>query len=298
MKKKGLFLVLLTALISGISIFVNTFGVKGINPYMFTGLKNIIVAILLFSIILLAKNFNELKKLKKKEWYMLILVGLIGGSIPFLLFFKGLQLTTAASGSFVHKTMVVWVIIFSILFLKEKINYKYVIGAFFLLAGNFLLLKLTGLKIDQGMLLILIATIIWSVEIIISKQLLNNLSGNIVAFGRMFFGSIFITIFLFVTNNFNSIQKFSTTHLVWIIITSIFLLGYVITFYNGLKYVSTSTATAILSLGSVVTTICQLIFTNVSVGVLEICGLVLIIVGVLAFIRIKDLISVHTFSHA
>ena len=47
-KNKGFLLVLATAFISGLSIFINKFGVSVINPYIFTGLKNIIIALRLF----------------------------------------------------------------------------------------------------------------------------------------------------------------------------------------------------------------------------------------------------------
>src|SRR3989339_2183939 len=104
-KNKGLVLILSTAVISGLSIFISKFGVSVINPYIFTGWKNIVVAVLAVGWILALKDWQILKSLNKKKWLWLVGVGLIGGSIPFLLFFKGLSLTTAAQGSFIHKTM-------------------------------------------------------------------------------------------------------------------------------------------------------------------------------------------------
>ena len=83
--KKGAWLVLATAIISGFAIFLNAFGVKGINPYLFTGTKNLLVAVFLLSTILLFKQFKELRKLERKDWLNLGLIGLTGGSIPFLL---------------------------------------------------------------------------------------------------------------------------------------------------------------------------------------------------------------------
>jgi uncharacterized membrane protein len=50
--KKGLIFVLMTALISGISIFVNKFGVKGVDSTVFTFMKNSMVALLLVGILL------------------------------------------------------------------------------------------------------------------------------------------------------------------------------------------------------------------------------------------------------
>lgn len=291
--KKGLWLVLFTAIISGVSIFMNAFGVKGINPYIFTGAKNLVVGILLFSIIILYSNFKDIKKLKAKDWRNLSLIGLIGGSIPFLLFFKGLQMATPAQGSFVHKTMIVWVVVLSLLFLKEKVNSKIIIGAVSLLIGNFLLLKLVSFELTTGIILIFAATLFWASEIIISKKILKTLSGNIVAFGRMFFGSLFILLFLLATNQASLIFTINTTQFIWILITSAFLLGYVMTFYNGLKTVNATTAVAILSIGSVITTLLNLVFLDKLVTLSQVFGMVFLVAGVLAF-NFDSLKNIHS----
>ncbi len=286
--KKGTWLILLTAIISGVSIFLNAFGVKGINPFVFTGAKNLVVEIFLFSIILLAKDFNSLKKLSLKDWRNLGIVGLIGGSIPFLLFFKGLTLTSPAQSSFIHKTMIIWVALLALFLLKERLNSKVIFGSIFLLAGNFLLLKLTGFDLSLGLALIFIATLFWAGEIIFSKYLLKNLSGNIVAFGRMFFGSIFIMIFLLATNQFSIAFTLSVAQISWIAITSLLLLGYVITFYNGLKTVKASTAVAILALGSVITSLLNLIFLDKAITIVQTIGLISLILGVITFVVSKE----------
>ncbi|MBU1201594.1 MAG: DMT family transporter [Nanoarchaeota archaeon] len=282
--KKGLLLVFLTAVISGVSIFLNVFGVKGINPYVFTGMKNVIVGVFLFSVILLLKNFKELKKLKMNHWNRLVLIGLVGGSIPFLLFFKGLQMSNAAQGSFIHKTMVLWVVVLSIFFLKEKLDKKIVVGALLLLAGNFLLLKIVSFDFSTGTLLVFAATVFWSFEIIISKKLLKELSGNVVAFGRMFFGAGFILLFLLFTDQTGTILSLSNAQWTWILVTSVFLIGYVMTFYNGLKLVNASTATAVLAVGSVITSILDLVFLEKILTINQVIGLILLIVGVGFFI--------------
>ena len=70
-KKTGLILILFTALVSGFSIFINKFGIKGINPYVFTFSKNIIVALVLFSTILFFREFAAIKQLTKNQWFKL-----------------------------------------------------------------------------------------------------------------------------------------------------------------------------------------------------------------------------------
>lgn len=285
-KKRGIILVLLTAIISGFSIFINKFGVQESNPYLFAFAKNTIVALFLFSLIILTTQFNKLKELKKKDWINLSLVGLLGGSIPFLLFFKGLQLTTSSSGSFMHKTIFIFVIFFSLFFLREKLNKYIFIPAILLLVGNFLILKLNSFTFSYGELLILIAAIFWAGEFVLSKHLLKRLESNIVGFGRMFFGSLFILIFLLSTNQ---PMEFNLEQAGWIFITSIFLFLYVLTWYNGLKHINVTTASCILLLGSPITTILSFVFLGSVISLTQVVGILLISLGIVLIVYLNPI---------
>src|SRR4030043_1105694 len=128
MKHKGYLLILATALISGASIFINKYSVAVFNPYIFTFFKNALAAVFLSAILLVFWDFSSFKSLKKKHWLILLAIGLGGGGIPFLLFFKGLSLTSAAGASFIQKTMFVWIFILAGMLLKEKITKKFILA--------------------------------------------------------------------------------------------------------------------------------------------------------------------------
>src|SRR4030042_6569470 len=138
---KGILLVFATAVISGFAIFLNSFGVKSFDPYLYTFLKNLVAALFLVGLLLGVKEFSELKRLKKKDWLLLAIIGLVGGSIPFLLFFKGLSMTAAASGSFFHKTMFIYVAVLAAVFLREKIPNRLFVAGALLLMGNLYFLR-------------------------------------------------------------------------------------------------------------------------------------------------------------
>ncbi len=284
--KKGLILVFSTAIISGFSIFINKYGVSVINPSVFTFLKNTVVALMLTSLILLIKDWRLLKSLTKKQWWLLCLIGLVGGSIPFLLFFKGLSLTGAAQGSFIHKTMFIYVAVLAVIFLKEKISKKFLIGALLLLLGNLIYLKALPTSFGKGDLLVLLATFLWAIENVISKYALKDLPAKIVAWGRMFFGSIFILVFLLVSGQAGQITTLNTTQIGWIFLTALILLGYVLTWYSGLKYVPVSTATAILLLGSPITTLLSLTI-GVKISPSEFLAGILMIIGLIFIVSLK-----------
>lgn len=283
-------LVLGTAVISGFSIFLNKYSVSVINPYIFTWLKNILVAIFLSTIILGTKNWPVLKNLTKKQWGLLLIIGLVGGSIPFLLFFKGLSLTNSAQGAFIHKTMFIYVAVLASIFLKEKIDKKFLIGGLLLIFGNLLLLKNFSFSLNQGAVLIFLATIFWAVENVISKYALKNLSGANVAWGRMFFGSLFILIFLMSAGQLSLISQLTLKQFAWVIATSIILLGYVVTWYTGLKHIPVSQATVVLILGSPITTILNLISGGV-VSAKEILAGVLIISGIIFVLGLSKILE-------
>ena len=58
--KKGTYLALATALISGVSVYVNSYGVKQVSdPFVFTTAKNLIVGLVLASLILLPGAMGE-----------------------------------------------------------------------------------------------------------------------------------------------------------------------------------------------------------------------------------------------
>lgn len=288
-EKKGILLALSTAFISGFSIFINKFGVKEFDPYLFAWLKNTLVAVFLLGLILGVKEFEELKKLRRKEWLLLAVIGLIGGSIPFLLFFKGLSLTTAANASFIHKTMFVYVAVLAFLFLKEKINRRLLLAACLLLLGNVLFLRILPFSVHSGDFLILLATLLWAGESTLSKYALKAIPPRIVAFGRMGIGSLFTLIFLIVSGHLESVANLTPAHLGWVLVTAGFLFGYVTTWYAGLRYLKASVATSILLLGGPVTALLTLFSSGVVIAPAQLLGTVLLAMGVVVVSRIDVL---------
>lgn len=288
--RRGIILILATAVISGFSIFINKFGVKGVDPYLFTWLKNTLVAIFLVGLILGVKEFEELKKLRRKDWLLLSAIGLIGGSVPFLLFFKGLSLTTGANASFIHKTMFVYVVILAMLFLKEKIDRRVLLAAALLLLGNALFLKVLPFGSRPGDLLVFAATLLWAGENVLSKYALRTISPRVVAFGRMGIGSFFILLFLITTGRIGAIAAVTPAHLGWIAVTSIFLFGYVTTWYVGLRRLKASAATSILLLGGPITALLTLTTSGTVFVPTQVAGTILLIGGVIIVSRIDVLL--------
>lgn len=289
-RSKGLMLVFATAMISGVSIFVNKFGVGGFDPFVFTSLKNLSVGLALLAGITLFTRFHELKTLSSRQWLSLVAIGILGGSVPFLLFYAGLTTASAATASFIHKTLFVWVAVFAFLFLGERLSRSQLLGAVALLGG---LAIFSGFSTDVGTgeLMIFMATILWAGELVLSKNVMKGVSPLTVMWSRMFFGSFVLVAFLAFTGRLGGIALLSMEQWSWVGLTSLFLLAYVATFYSGLSLIKASEAAAVLLFGSLVTSLLSLL-SGASVPETQLLGGAVMVVGLaLLSFRLPEVVT-------
>ncbi|HDQ22671.1 MAG TPA: DMT family transporter [Candidatus Uhrbacteria bacterium] len=295
--KKGLYLVLVTALISGVAVFLSKFAVQSIgNSHVFTTGKNLLVGLILTALILTPFILPRLKKIKFNDWLKLILIGIIGGSVPFLLFFKAVSLASSSvSTAFIHKTLFVWVSLLAVWFLKEKIGKLQYLALALLFLGNFALLGFKFITFGYAEGLALIATLMWSVEFIIAKRVLQNVESEIVAWARMFFGSIILLGYIGYLGLLGDLVILNVNQWLWILLTSGLLLGYVLTWYKALKYLPAVTVTSVLVLASPLTTLLNGIFVTHKYDWGQIIGSVLIVFAggliIYSFKQVKNVTS-------
>ena len=133
------------------------------------------------------------------------------------------------------------------------------------------------------------SVLVWSVEILLSKKLLSDLPVSVVAGSRMFFGSVFIWIFLLTTGQAVLASNLSVMQWGWIGITAVLLIGYVTTFYSGLRYVSAVEATSVLALGATITALLTMIFLDKSLSGLAVVGIILMTFGLLTVFKLQNI---------
>jgi len=254
--KKGLILALMAAIVSGFSVFLNKIAESNwSNSNIYTTEKNIVAALLLSGILIGVLKYKTLLEIKGADWIKIVLIGLIGGSIPFLLFFKGLSLTDAASAGFWNKTIFVWVAILAWPILKEKLGKIQILAFGLIILGNLSLLWPFKLVLDRASILILVATLIWALEYIIAKNFMAQIKVEVLAWGRMFFGSIFLILYLIFTNQASGLIHTSMSQLPWLLIVGVMLFIYVISWYGALKKLPVALTAAIITIASPITTL-------------------------------------------
>ncbi len=251
----GVGLAFATAAISGLAIYLNSFAVKQVpDPAVFTTLKNAVAAALLVGLAARAGGGTAARALRPRQWGGLLILGVIGGGIPFLLFFTGLAQASAPSAAFIHKTLFVWVALLAIPFLGERLGWPQIAAFAVLLVGQAIIVPPTGIVWGPGETMIAAATLLWSIEVVIAKRLLSGgVPPSVAGAARLGFGLIVLFGFLAATGKLGAIGTLGLTGWAWVLLTGGLLFGYVATWYAALQRAPANIVTSVLVVGAVIT---------------------------------------------
>jgi len=254
----GVALAFATAVISGVSIWVNGRAVRHFgDATVYTTAKNLVAGVLLVAILLVGRRAQatlEVRGLGRREWLSLFLVGLIGGSVPFVLFFEGLARAEATQASFIQKTLVVWVALLAVPILHERFGWPHALAILLLVAGQAWLVGDAGtVTFGSGEAMILAATLLWAVEIVFVKHLLGNLSPDLLAAARMGLGAALLLGWVAVSGRWSGLTALGGEQWRWVLLTGLLLTAYVGTWYAALARAQAIDVTAVLVFGAFVT---------------------------------------------
>lgn len=282
-RRTGLMLALATAVISGFSIFINGYGVRAwaetADATTYTTFKNLLAALVLVSIGLAATHRRSSEALTRPQglgqWFGLTAVAVLGGALAFALFFEGLARAASTQAAFIHKSLVIWVAILAVGFLRERVRPVHVLAIALLVLGQVVLaggFAEVGFGVGEAM--ILGATLLWSVEIVIAKRLLADVSSITVGVGRMAGGAVVLIGYGVAGGGFATMGSVSFAQVGWVLITGIFLAAYVGTWYAALARASAIDVTSVLVGGAVITAILGAVVRGAPLGSLAGLGLV------------------------
>lgn len=255
---KGFKLALATAGFSGVAVFLNSLTVKAVgDALVFTTVKNLGVAVILG--IILSRQKIDWQGVKK-NWKQLALIGIIGGSLPFYLFFKGLMLVNPAIGSLIHKTLIFWVALWAIPFLKEKISVKQWLALGLIFGSNFIIGGLPQLRWGRGEAMILGATLLWAIENVIAKLTLKKVAVDVVVGARMILGSIILLLAVAGSGKLGLVMKLNGAQWLMTLASVGLLTGYVMSWYRALKSAPVTLVATVLTLATIITNVLSGIF--------------------------------------
>ena len=254
----GVLLALGTALISGASIFVNGFAVKQLpDPAVYTTLKNGVAAILLLGLMAATIRPTTIRAIPARSWRRLAVTGIVGGSLPFVLFFTGLSQASALSAAFIHKTLFIWVAFLAVPFLGERLGLAQLGALAVLLVGQALIVVPAGITWGAGETMIAAATLLWAVETIVARRVLRTVPSAVVGAARLGIGLVVLVGYLAITGKLGVVAALGIEQWRWVLLTGALLTGYVATWFGALQRAPASLVTAILVLGAPVTAALQ-----------------------------------------
>lgn len=286
----GLALAAVTAAVSGVSVFVNSYGVHSVtSPAVYTTAKNFFAAILLVAFALSTRTFRRPTEAQLKSphrplplrWRFagLLYVAVVGGGVAFVMFFDGLARTSAVPAAFLHDTLVVWVALIAWPAIGERLSKWNVIAIALLVVG---LVATSGgvgsLAVNSGNALVLGATLLWALETVIIKKVLPGVDAASVGVIRMGGGLAVLAAYLAITGQLGALFALDANALRWVVITGLLLGAYVASWMMALARARAVDVTSILVASAIVTAVLQTAIQHKGLGQ-EAWGLALVGVG-------------------
>jgi drug/metabolite transporter (DMT)-like permease len=254
-RPRGIMLAAVTAMVSGFAVFVNGYGVRRFDDATtYTTAKNLVAGVALVALWRLQRHRSGGPRRRAPR--SVAVVAVIGGSVPFVLFFEGLQRIGSTDAAFIHKTLIVWVAILAVARLGERVGPLHVVAIASLLLGQAVLTGGVGLPDPgDGELMILIATWCWSAEVVVSKALLRTVAPLQLGTIRMAGGAVLLLAWAFVRGSFGDLLGLGASQWGWTLLTGVVLTVYVACWHHALALAPAVDVSAVLVMGAVVTAV-------------------------------------------
>ena len=136
---KWLFYALLSAVFASLTSILGKIGIEGIESNVGTAIRTIVVLIMAWVVVFVTKKQGDIKNIDKKSWIFICLSGITTG-LSWLCYYRALQDGEASIVVPIDKLSILVTVIFSYIFLKEKLNKKSFIGLIIMVAGTLILL--------------------------------------------------------------------------------------------------------------------------------------------------------------
>lgn len=135
-----LLLALLSAVFAALVAIFGKLGLSNIDTTLATTVRSIIMAGFLVIVTIVLGKFKHASGLgwSGREWLFIILAG-IAGALSWLFYFSALKSGLASRVAAIDRLSVVFVLLFSIMFLGETLKWKSALGALLIAGGAVLM---------------------------------------------------------------------------------------------------------------------------------------------------------------
>lgn len=130
---------LLSAFFAALTAIFAKIGIANVNTNLATAIRTVVILIVAWGIVLSRSEQKGLATLSKHNLLFLVISGIATG-LSWVFYFKAMQVGKVSQVAPVDKLSVALTIILSVVFLKEVLTVKMVIGALLIIAGTIVLI--------------------------------------------------------------------------------------------------------------------------------------------------------------
>jgi transporter family protein len=126
---------ILSAFFASLTAIFAKMGVENINSNLATGIRTIVVLVMLWCIILARGEAKGIETISKQNLFFLVISGIATG-LSWMFYFKALQMGNVSQVAPIDKLSVALTVILAVTFLGETLTLKTAIGAGLIIAGT------------------------------------------------------------------------------------------------------------------------------------------------------------------
>ena len=130
---------LLAALFAALTAIFAKIGVEEINSNLATGIRTVVVLVLIWGIVFATVPLSAIKSLNTINWTFLILSGIATG-LSWMFYFYAIQLGDVSRVAPIDKLSIVLTIILAFIILGETVTLQAIIGGTLIVAGTLCML--------------------------------------------------------------------------------------------------------------------------------------------------------------
>jgi drug/metabolite transporter (DMT)-like permease len=259
-----------------------------IQPLTLASMTYLIAGFFMLPITLIDKrNKKEKESLKKDDYVILLIIGLLGGGIAPFLFFEGLKRTTASDASVLEGGELLFTVIIALLFFKEKLTKIGYLGMTITIIGITLISLSSNINgqgswynfnLNFGNILIIFSTLCWgldnNISKIISKRITNT--AKIVLVKSLIGGTLLLIISFYLGYKLN----IEINQIPYLLILGIGGFGLSLFFFiESLRIIGTLKTIVIFSSSAIFGLILSFFILNEKIGIMQVIATTLVILG-------------------
>jgi len=133
----------LAALSAALVMILTKVGLKNVDSSLAFAIQAVLILTITWSVVLYQGNHTTIKDIESKAWMMLLLAGVFT-TLSTLFSYKALSMGPSSFVVTIERTSLVFTLVLSVIFLKEKLTWQLVTGGALILSGAILIALSSG----------------------------------------------------------------------------------------------------------------------------------------------------------